>query len=169
MKLSHFSDNPISEVYSEYQHTEHCYCGFKRFDKPAGFWVSVDGEDDWPYWCGQEGYRDIEAQYHYQVELAKESRILRLENYNQIVQFGREWCPPWMFDQTSDGRNRYAWGVDWARLAELYQGIIISPYSWDARADSSMNWYWGWDCASGCIWDASAIADLTLVRNPVHA
>ncbi len=56
---------------------------------------------------------------------------------------------------------RYSWAskaVDWTRIASEYQGIIIAPYVWECRLNDSCNWYYGWDCASGCIWDAAAVA-----------
>ena len=41
-----------------------------------------------------------------------------------------------------------------------YQGIIIAPYLWTRRHHESTGWYYSWDCASGVIWDARAIAEL---------
>ncbi len=59
------------------------------------------------------------------------------------------------------------WGIDakynmraieWWRVAQKYPGIMITPYCWQRRLD--LFWYYGWDCASGCIWDSEAVASI---------
>lgn len=45
-------------------------------------------------------------------------------------------------------------------IGARYDGIVITPYVWSMRLDRSAFWYYGWDCASGCIWNASAVAEL---------
>jgi hypothetical protein len=46
--------------------------------------------------------------------------------------------------------------IMWGEVAEEYSGIIISPYS-RARSKSYL-WYYGWNCAGGCIWDTEIVA-----------
>ena len=59
--------------------------------------------------------------------------------------------------------------IDWAAVARCYQGIIIPTYHFEFRFDTHVSdWYYGWDCASGCIWDAGAIASVSLVREDVR-
>ncbi len=50
--------------------------------------------------------------------------------------------------------------VLWSGLAKDYAGIIIAPYLYQRRLDGNANWYYGYDCACGCIWDAGAIAEV---------
>lgn len=50
--------------------------------------------------------------------------------------------------------------IDWQAVASDHDGIIISPYNWPARHE--MIWYYPWDCASGCIWNADAITSITI-------
>jgi hypothetical protein len=45
--------------------------------------------------------------------------------------------------------------IDWARIQEQYGGLIIAPYQWSVRLD--FLWYYGWDCASACLWDLTVI------------
>jgi hypothetical protein len=33
--------------------------------------------------------------------------------------------------------------------------LLITPYIWSCRLD--FNWYYTWDCASGCFWDVSCL------------
>ena len=46
---------------------------------------------------------------------------------------------------------------DWAKVASHYDGIEICPYIESRR---NMTWYYGWDVASGCVWNASGIKEL---------
>ena len=55
-------------------------------------------------------------------------------------------------------RDRY---IDWPAVATDYPGLIIAPYQWSCRMSEFTRWYYGWDCASGCIWNADAIARVT--------
>ena len=48
--------------------------------------------------------------------------------------------------------------IDWPKVASHYDGIEICPYLYRMRADS--DWYYGWDVASGCVWNASGIKEL---------
>lgn len=126
-----------------------------RYDKPTGLWVSVDGPDDWPSWCREEDFRDVDAQFHHRVTLVPSARVLLLTGYDEILAFSRTYY-------SGDPRRVY-WGLEWTRVMGDYQGIIIAPYSWEARLSQDTSWYYSWDCASGCIWDAGAIAAVDLV------
>ena len=41
--------------------------------------------------------------------------------------------------------------IDWKKVASKYDGIEIVPYQPKARMN--LLWYYGWDIASGCIWN----------------
>jgi hypothetical protein len=41
--------------------------------------------------------------------------------------------------------------------AEGWDGLEIAPYLHRMRL-SSFSWYYTWDCASGCIWNASRVS-----------
>ena len=43
---------------------------------------------------------------------------------------------------------------DWGAVAARYDGIEIAPYVWERRLE--VWWYYGWDCASGCLWRPKA-------------
>lgn len=125
------------------------------FGKPQGLWVSVDGPDDWPSWCKSEQFRDVDSQNRFRVTLATDANILHLETFDEVIVFTEKYGEPSRFG----GRLAYD-GIRWGEVAANHQGIIIAPYSWRARNDHQTFWYYGWDCASGCIWDASAIAEV---------
>lgn len=44
--------------------------------------------------------------------------------------------------------------IRWPLVASLYDGILIPRYLWSIRF---RNWYYGWDCASGCVWNTDVI------------
>ena len=46
-------------------------------------------------------------------------------------------------------------------LDRRVDGIIIAPYQWYCRM--TVDWYYTWDCASGCIWNLDAIESVNAV------
>jgi len=119
--------------------------------KPKGFWVSVEGEDDWPHWCTEDNvspWRASTIEHPYEVTLSADAHILYLTGYSDMQAFENRW-----------GKDDLVWhdvAIDWHGVAQEYDGIIIAPYQWSCRMD--MFWYYTWDVASGCIWNLSAIA-----------
>ena len=144
LSLSHFSNEPyLRHIYSKKQRVaEYRSC----FDKPCGLWVSVDGEHDWPSWCESESFGI--GRFRHQIYLAPDSNVLHLKSASDIMDFRAKWG----IEKEDRFRDVY---IPWEKVAEAYQGIIIAPYQWSRRMEE--NWYYGWDCASGCIWDAAAI------------
>lgn len=151
MNLSHFSWKLVDEMYSVEQVDA-------LAAKPKGFWVSVDGEDDWPCWCTQEEFRDIQAQVHYRAVLSPEANIRYITSSAEMLEFDKEFGE--VLYPGSSCPSRY---VNWFNVSQQCQGIIIAPYLWDMRRNGP-DWYWSWDVASGCVWDSAAVASLELVR-----
>lgn len=52
--------------------------------------------------------------------------------------------------------------IDWPKVAKRYGGIEITPYIYKARMTHL--WYYGWDVASGCVWLASAVQNIKLLK-----
>jgi hypothetical protein len=151
MRLSHWSRSSTLAPHSVDQSPE------GRGDKPRGLWVSVDGEDDWPSWCHREGFAEDRLVHRFRVTLADDADILHLDCDWDIHQFTRDYGVA-LADITGRFGLRDSHWIDWPRIAQKWQGIIIAPYCWGSRLE--IGWYYGWDCASGCIWDASAIASV---------
>lgn len=146
MQLEHFSGKPliVNPKWPYLQAATH---------KPHGLWVSVKGEDDWPHWCADEDYRPDKSQYVTQIEVDL-SRILVLDTVDKIDSFTRSYLPDNKVSQYS-----YIF-INWHKVSEEYDGIIIAPYQWDARYGVNV-WYYGWDAASGCIWNLDAITRIS--------
>lgn len=104
--------------------------------KPSGFWYEVDG--DWRRWCEAEEFSF--GPYIHQVEL-NNCNMLFINSLNKFDDFNDLYI--------EKGGYRYG-SIDWARVAERYDGIEIAPYQWKRRLNRM--WYYGWDCASGVIW-----------------
>jgi hypothetical protein len=158
-RFSHYSREPMSAVHSVAQVVQADF-------KPQGFWLSVDGPDDWNCWTKENNYGRDGFTYRYRVRLDL-SRVLWLSRAEQLAAFTDEFQIPM---STVCGLPlvedrpflRQSMFIAWPRVAERYAGIIIAPYQWSCRL--AVVWYYAWDCASGCVWDASAVTGLRLLR-----
>jgi hypothetical protein len=144
LALSHFTSKPLGEIRTIEQKLDGDYRSC--FEKPRGLWVSVDGEDDWASWCASNDFGLGNARYR--VLLADSPRLLILDSGSALDDFTQRYGR--MIERYQDTY------IDWPAVAADYHGIIIAPYHWSRRM--SLNWYYGWDCASGCIWNADAVA-----------
>ena len=134
-------------------------------NKPPGLWVSVEGEYDWKYWCEAEEFHLEGLKVSYEVVLKEDANILHLKTPEQIINLRLEY--PWIKPQWRDEVGTKLCGsyeIDWEKMMGKYQGIIIAPYQFSCRMHNDSCWYYGWDCASGCIWDLSCIEQFKLVK-----
>jgi hypothetical protein len=150
VKLMHFSDaemlvptGPVLDQRPDY--------------KPHGLWVSDESEDSygWRSWCEDNEYSL--GRNAFGVKLLDTAEVLTLTKPESIRQFAE------MFAALGDHMF-----INWGRVVETWQGILITPYQWSLRL-SDLRWYYSWDCASGCIWDPSAIASVTRLSTKVVA
>jgi hypothetical protein len=149
MKLMHYAAAPLTldrdRAYKQRQ--------LSTFGKPVGFWVSVEGEDDWPSWCRGEDFRLGSLVAAHEVELAANANILYIETPEDIDAFHVKYA---VVEHRYRSTGRESWGIDWTVIVAEFDGIVIAPYQWTRRM--SPDWYYGWDCASGCVWNLNAIA-----------
>ena len=152
MRLLHYSDEPVLVVRSVAQlPNDKSWHGGR---KPSGFWVSVQGPDDWYSWCKAESFRDCDAQVLHEVVLADGHGVLVISTLDDLLAFHGEFRADDVYSHTREV-------IDWPRVARKYRGIIIAPYRWEQRLNAPCDgWYYSWDCASGCIGDAAAIAEI---------
>jgi hypothetical protein len=151
MKLVHYSAEPLPDKLNFLEQKKDMF-------KPTGFWVSDDDcDDNWFSWCVLEGFRLEALTYVYDVQLSTEANILILNSAEDIDQFSAKFGIP-----ISSRRKDISLYVDWLRVRQLYDGIIITPYIWSRRLEQGSMWYYSWDCASGCIWNPETIAQIQL-------
>jgi hypothetical protein len=156
---------PISELRSSLSPTRRYICHAKPYNgwhlplpqqanmKPAGMWYSVG--DSWLEWCENE---EPEWVHKYVSDVTLDlPRILVINSLEMFDAFTEE-CGN--FETPAGWRYR----IDWPRVASRYAGIEIAPYFWERRLEPAASWYYSWDCASGCIWDASALLDRRVIR-----
>lgn len=134
----------------------------RLFGKPEGFWVSVTGEDDWPSWCDSEGFNQSALQTAHHVELATTANVLWINSTVGINSLTARFAVQTEYERrwTHRSETPAKWPIDWLRVAEQWDGIIIAPYQWARRI--THDWYYGWDCASGCIWNLTAVASVSV-------
>ena len=108
--------------------------------KPFGFWYGFGSEwIDWtrsemPEWVGK---------YIYSVDIGN-TNVLQIKTHMELMMFNREY----QSNLSDTGHRRL---IDWKKVADKYDGIEINPYQFEARYQYL--WYYGWDIASGCVWN----------------
>lgn len=158
--LHHYSKKPLHAVGSIapiHPMGKH-QCGAH---KPLGFWVSDDSDFGWAEWCAGEGFGEYD--YRYEVTLARPESLLWLRSEDAVRAFADEYCTPpaWHDELPQSFRDSARFRSPmWGRIATKYAGVVITPYQWDLRLADAFSWYYGWDCASGVIWDGSAVASV---------
>lgn len=142
MNLVHYASKPLRRVYSTLAQEEPMV-----YTKPNGLWVSVDSEngDGWRDWCLTENFREESLICQTPIRLVEPDNVLMLCDVLAVR----------VFDERYGSETRFGHTIDWRKAAGDYKGIIIAPYQWSLRLP--LQWYYTWDCASGCFWDASAI------------
>lgn len=148
-ELLHFSERPLKRVHKP-------DAPQPMSVKPKGFWVSVGTE--WMEWCVAEGFRLDTFKHVARVEIALNARILRLSGAADLDRFTKEYGT----DRGYTSLRHY--DIDWMRVATLYDGIIIAPYCWERRHE--LMWYYGWDVASGCIWNPKVVTRFEAIPLP---
>ena len=156
MKLSHYTDRPLE------LDRERTYVQPDRpfaHQKPRGFWVSVDGPDDWKDWCIGEEYGLDSLTHRTVVALSPTANVLVLDSVAKLLSFTVGFSKLDAAYAHIEERLRPGMsGIDWPTVAEQYDGIIITPYQWQCRMLDTTSWYYGWDCASGCIWNLDVLS-----------
>ncbi len=165
MTYYHWASEPVKLRRTTYRQSGH--------PKPHGFWFDVNGS--WKQWCEATQFGLENLRYRHTVTVLDPSRILFLRNANDIDVFTREYgrnlsghiqllqrggdsdafARQYGQDLFGDIQKQFSNYIMWREVAEKHGGIIISPYS-RARSQTYL-WYYGWNCAGGCIWDTSVI------------
>lgn len=140
MILTHYSPEPIVKLLNREQDSTF---------KPKGLWVSDETDHGWNTWCNDNEF-GVNDDYIYSVTVDM-TDVLLISNSLDLLSFHHKY--------RTVGSTHMMEYIRWDSVAEDYKGIIITPYLWSIRMD--LIWYYGWDCASGCVWDVSAITSIT--------
>jgi hypothetical protein len=160
MKLRHYSHKPLALSDLKIREQD------DRFAlKPCGLWLSDDAcESNWRSWCNAEGFGLARLTYVHDVKLNAKANVLILRTAKDIDEFTRKWKR--VDDDPPEMRLFHTMHFPWSAIREEYDGLIITPYVWQRRLSDHCMWYYGWDCASGCIWHPTAIRSITLRVHP---
>jgi hypothetical protein len=157
-----YSDKPISRAdFVDRKQSD----DVSMYSKPCGCWITDDSDNCWVRWCLAESFGLKELTHKHEVVL-DESRILILRTPADLDLFTDEYSvikPLGERYNMALGERYNMVCIDWKKVASCWDGLIITPYIWQRRLNDRCSWYYGWDCASGCIWKASAILDIKLI------
>lgn len=143
MILSHFTSNPFSyDSGARYERMWNPY-------KPHGLWLSDEKDIGWTNFCKSEQWNMLSLKHRTDFEIVDSSKWAILKTTEEIIQFGRAH----MVGESS----RFSMSIDWNKVADKYDAILITPYQWAARNNPDSFWYYGWDCASACVWNLKTI------------
>jgi hypothetical protein len=112
--------------------------------KPTGFWYGFGSS--WIDWVNSE-IPEWNYEHIFKINV-NPNKVLQINNLDELIEF----------DNKYSSGDKYYKNIDWSKVAQSYDGIEINPYQYKARM--SLNWYYGWDIASGCIWNPNAIINI---------
>jgi len=124
-------------------------CAQSAGPKPRGFWYGMEMawhewvQSEMPHWMGE---------CYYEVDLG-DSAILIIDSSAGLDRFSKKY-------------SRGEFYIDWMLVSEKYDGIEIDPYQWSRRHEYM--WYYGWDVASGCLWNLRQVSIKELEIEPAN-
>jgi hypothetical protein len=102
--------------------------------KPKGLWLSVDGPCDWLEWCEGEGFGLDRFSNRFIVTLKDEANVVVLHKEADFERMNRDYGHCLVKDYLV---------IDWDKVAEDYDGILIPKYHWEYRMQSEYSsWYY---------------------------
>lgn len=117
--------------------------------KPRGLWLSDDSDYGWAEWCQSEEFELNKLKMKTKF-LVNPEKLIILRSHEDVKNFDLEYrFNPFCF--------RALYLINWNRVKDKYSGVLVTPYCYKARWD--FTWYYGWDCASACVWDLSILTE----------
>jgi hypothetical protein len=123
--------------------------------------------------------RKAVGEHSYEVHLGDEFRLLRLESFDDLLDFSVSFAQPmphaaegffwqkgdkWRYDPAQDTempRQMRAFMINWPEVAKIYDGIEIVNYEANRAGRPHIDWLdIDWDVSSGCAWNTKHL-DLT--------
>lgn len=154
-------------------------------EKPAGIWYSPG--EEWINYLKWEFEMLEEANYVYSLQpvysqggLESSGGVLHINSPVMLYEFHRRFGVPEDPERAAAydaliGRARKLdpsifTDVNWPAVAKIWDGIEISPHQAEVARDIQVQWYVGWDIASGCIWRPAGVQNIQLLatRNQSH-
>jgi len=180
--IYHYSPRESIELKDSYYESFRQSISEEGSMKPCGLWLSIEDDEtdmNWFDWCKIEQFRLECLRFKFIVHIKEDAKILWLRSSEEVVEFTRTYISTHplglsKFLEASSG-VRSSYYIDWKRVKNIYDGIIISPYQWELRLSSDSSWYYTWDFASGCIWNLEKVSlklesviDIELLKEVNH-
>lgn len=133
--------------------------------KPMGLWFGFG--DAWIERCQSSTPRWVKP-CNYQVML-NGANLLVLKTNADFLTFNKRYKADY-YEENGIRVNGLVImrGIDWPKIAREYDGIEMPIYLWRFRLHPEFMWFYGWDCASGCVWNLSQI-ELRYVEKTTRA
>lgn len=123
--------------------------------KPQGFWYGFGSE--WIDWCRAE-MPDWVGKYVYSVDIGN-ANVFKINDNHNLSKFGRLWRG-YLHPEIQEERMLVSM-INWKEFVqeEKYDGIEINPHQnyQDEKRGYLHMWYYGWDVASGCVWNLNGV------------
>jgi hypothetical protein len=165
MTYYHWAPEPVKLYRTSYPQRGH--------PKPHGFWFDVN--ESWKQWCEATQFHLQGLCYRHTVTIFDTSRVLYLRNAKDVDKFTLKYghnmsghIQPLQNPEEIDAfarqygqdlfreiRGQFSNYILWGEVAEKHSGIVIDPY-FHSRSLKYL-WYYGLNCAGGCIWDTKVI------------
>ena len=116
--------------------------------KPYGIWYGF--ADSWQKWCESEMPHWIYCHF-YEIK-PRGSNLLVLKTKLDMFRFNEEYGGKPILPGMKIFKQ-----IEWNKVAQSYDGIEIPVYFWEFRLHPDFMWYYGFDVASGCIWNLKRV------------
>lgn len=143
LKLTHYTfEKFVFNPRQEYRQS-------KSALKPDGLWLSHDKcGAGWLDWCMTNAFMEHRLNYETEIHIEETDKDIAFINDDKSM---------WAFQYKYSAYIHSLLGIDFKRVASDYKALVIIPYLYKFRLHSDFLWYYGWDCASACVWDLSCI------------
>ncbi len=122
--------------------------------KPEGLWYGIGAS--WLDWIKDEMPEKNKANA-FLLDI-DDSKILRISSNEELLAFHERYSYRIYHGELYDEL------IMWDVVSFDYGGIEIAPYLWDMRMDDRVEWYYGWQIASGCIWGSGVIKKIERIN-----
>ena len=132
----------------------------RRGNKPNGFWYEMT-EGDWASFLAPAGRGGLQGagDFAYGVTLKKSARIAQPSSATKVRKFTERYGVA-----VDIGDGDFVVMIDWASVAEDFDGIEFCPHIHKIRFEEGLDWYSTVDVDSGCVWNADAVAKIVRLR-----
>lgn len=117
--------------------------------------MSDESDYGWHRWCEDEEFRRENLEYETKFIVEDDTHFLVIDTVEKLLKFTDKYKLPFGIDTINSSMF-----LDWLRVRNEYTGILITPYQYSLRLHTSTAWYYGWDCASACVWDLSILKEV---------